>query len=611
MRCPNCHVKNSDFSNYCRFCGFELNPEPPVKKSRAPWIWFVFLISLAVIVALQYDRLSPSKKVPEKPVKKTGSVSDITSARPKPEDQRSETQQSIQPPDFFIGIVSLEDISGEVIARLPVPVVSGGWFSLPTEISYGGYTWLFSDEPDKQIEIEWGILHEHDRVGLWWVDGQQGLNSPDLLPWEPREPLYWVSILSNDPPIPVDVKGYSELGFFTRIKRFEKSTEPGIFFQDDKIVGWSFGELSEGGYLWTGRPGKELIYDFRVEDFYRLTFAGTREEAFALALGRKDSTDAERLLNLAGGFRLESKIPEAMVPSHLRAKSILKNIRKLVTELLSQARYQTVADTLDDQILIQAQDPALLADVSYAVMKTYGHENAIWLLETVQLQNAFDKSTKLTRLHLMFYQDWFSEMMEADNLYDAARTIDSARVFFPENPEIHLLSVRLALAQKDWEEAQQLLYSRQYPDFLLDKTKNLDNEISDLKSQEESIVIRFMPHAKHIPVKGKLNESLFQYFIVDTGASMTTIPSATARKLGIRINDKLPVRRIYTAGGIIEAPETILASIEIDGWVIYDLKTLIVDLPRQDGTGLLGLNYLNHFNMTLDSEKGFLSLGPR
>jgi clan AA aspartic protease (TIGR02281 family) len=182
---------------------------------------------------------------------------------------------------------------------------------------------------------------------------------------------------------------------------------------------------------------------------------------------------------------------------------------------------------------------------------------------------------------------------------------------FDDDPEIHLLGVKLALVFYDWQTAEKILYSHSFPINLTDQVRVLEKQIADLKFQENKIVIRFSPGSDQIPVSGVLNNRLSQNFIVDTGASMVTIPAAASEKLGIAVNGATPVRKLITAGGVIEAPEVILHSIQLDGWTEYNVTAYIVDMPNQSGLGLLGLNYLKRFRMDLNTESGILTLAPR
>jgi aspartyl protease family protein len=139
----------------------------------------------------------------------------------------------------------------------------------------------------------------------------------------------------------------------------------------------------------------------------------------------------------------------------------------------------------------------------------------------------------------------------------------------------------------------------------------LQARILDLKAQAGSVVIRFTPGSRQVPVTASLGTGFRQPFIIDTGASMVTIPSETARDLGLIVNVRTPRRTIYTAGGVITAPEVVVPSIAIDDWEVRNVKALVVDLPDNLGWGLLGMNYLRRFRMDLNTDEGLLLLEPR
>ena len=173
------------------------------------------------------------------------------------------------------------------------------------------------------------------------------------------------------------------------------------------------------------------------------------------------------------------------------------------------------------------------------------------------------------------------------------------------------LGVQLALAENNWAEAERLLALKEYPSSLNDKVQNLQSQISEIKAQEGKIVIQFTPGTRRIPATAILNRNTYQKFIVDTGASMVTIPRSTAEKLGLAVDERNPLRKIFTAGGVKYAPEVNLFAVTIEGWEVNNIKALVLDLPNQPEWGLLGLNYLQRFQMDINTEKGVMLLEPR
>jgi clan AA aspartic protease (TIGR02281 family) len=271
-----------------------------------------------------------------------------------------------------------------------------------------------------------------------------------------------------------------------------------------------------------------------------------------------------------------------------------------------------VAGIFDSQFLVEAADVDLILNVTRATAQGYGFEEAIELVE-----NAVDglptisepDSVRLTKFFSELYQNWIAGLFNQGNLQGAWRAYRIGSRRLPDDVNIHLMGVQLALAENNWAEAEELLAMKDYPAALDDKTKNLQNEISDLKGQEGKIVINFDPNSHQIPLTAVLNRNSYQKFIVDTGASMVTIPRSTAQELGLAIPNRK--RKVFTAGGVQHAPEVNISSITIDGWEVNNVKALVLDLPNQPDLGLLGLNYLQLFRMDMNTEEGVLLLAPR
>ena len=96
-----------------------------------------------------------------------------------------------------------------------------------------------------------------------------------------------------------------------------------------------------------------------------------------------------------------------------------------------------------------------------------------------------------------------------------------------------------------------------------------------------------MPGARQIPVTASLNQGTSQDFIVDTGASMVTIPYSTAADLGIIITVRNPRRTVYTAGGVMYAPEVVLDSITLEGFETYNVSAG-AGSSQSTGDGVIG-----------------------
>lgn len=635
MLCPKCNTENQETSNFCEHCGAPLKKRVLIKVGKGKWIFA--LIGVVIFAAgLAYffqDTLSPSNPIAslkktqlnnqegeDKPQTKKvpPSGSPVKENAEKPAAEKEISPEHMRTDELFqlhVGWVVIKNPWGREVSKILSAVVNGSLIALPTGACLGGDKWLFRFGEKDELTIERGIWREGDIVGLWTLGGEKTFQGPELFPWKENEPLEWLSLESADYSRPIEVSAVQKQGFFMRCSLPGSVNEPGIFIQNKRVVGWTFGSLLDGGFLWAGPEGKNLDYEISVEDFYNTTFADGREEQFsrALAMG-KDISALDRLEAFVKGFRLDPKLGDQETPPHLRHDSILRHIRLLVVQLIEKGLSENVADILDHDVILEISDPYLLMDVIWATAQSYGFESALELAEDVGeyiKQELGREIPKLDRLHSQLFKSWIRELIKNRDLQNGLQTFERGSETFPDDPEIHLLGVELALAGEDWAESERLLYMRDYPKSLTDRVRILGTRISELKSRVGKIVIRFTPGSGKIPVRAVVNRTFQQSFLVDTGATMVTVPSSTIEALRIDIDSSTPRRKISTIGGIVVAPEVVLSSIEIDGWVTRDVKALVFDIPNQSGLGLLGLNYLHRFRMELNNEEGVLLLEPR
>ena len=618
--CPQCRIKNPIESDICYNCGASLH-EIPVKKTSRPWLPVIVCILFILSALYFYYRSNPS--IP--PPSKTQASSTDKPSSTRPQARISEKASSVKPvtgSEFDAGQISIptgllriKDIAGNVISEITVPVVGGGWVALPTRISLGGSNWVLQMSSGNQLEIEGGITNDLDQISLWRIREDLSIESPDLYPWSADEPLTWRALRSPDPPEPIEIRGIGRQGNFYKGSIPDSINDSGVFMQADRVVGWTFGDFIEGAFLWAGDEGSNLRAEIRVDDYYRLTFANSREEEFALALTLADDySDLDRLEAFTQAFRFNPKLSVNETPAHLQPDAIISQLRSLIARAVQDGFAVQVANYFDSELLVQTDDISLMSDVVILTAKTYGFEEAANLTENItanwQPKNDPDRA-QLTKLHSDLYQNWLNALFEGGDIQDAWQVYERGGQQLPDDLNIHLFGVKLALAENDWATAEGLLSAKNYPSALREQVRNLQSQISELKGQEGKILIRFVPGARQIPVTASLNQGTSQDFIVDTGASMVTIPYSTAADLGIIITVRNPRRTVYTASGVIQAPEVVLDSITLEGFETHNVKALVLDLPNQPEMGLLGLNYLRRFKMDLSTDEGLLALTPK
>jgi len=618
--CPQCRIKNPIESDICYNCGTSLH-EIPAKKARRIWLPVAVFILCVFSVLYFYFRPSPTTPPPAK--SKVSSIEKPTSTRrqarlpekPAPIKPVTESKSDAEQINIPIGVLRIKDVTGKLISEITVPVVGGGWVAVPTRSSLGGSRWVLQMSSGNQLEIEGGITNDLDQISLWRIREDLSIDSPDLYPWSADKPLTWRALRSQDPPEPIEIGAIGRQGNFFKGSIPDSINDSGVFIQADRVVGWTFGDFVEGTFLWAGDDGSNLRAAIRVDDYYRLTFGNSREEEFALALTLADDySDLDRLEAFTQAFRFNRKLSVNETPAHLQPDAIISQLRSLIARAVQDGFAVQVANYFDGEVLVQADDVSLMSDVVILTAESYGFEEAVNLTENVianwQPKKDPDKA-QLTKLHSDLYQNWLNVLLEGGDIQYAWQVYDRGGQQLPDDPNLHLFGVKLALAENDWATAERLLAAKNYPPALKEQVGRLQAQISELKGQEGKILIRFVPGARQIPVTASLNQGTSQDFIVDTGASMVTIPYSTAADLGIIITVRNPRRTVYTAGGVMYAPEVVLDSITLEGFETYNVSALVLDLPNQPEMGLLGLNYLRRFKMDLSTDEGLLALTPR
>ena len=98
--------------------------------------------------------------------------------------------------------------------------------------------------------------------------------------------------------------------------------------------------------------------------------------------------------------------------------------------------------------------------------------------------------------------------------------------------------------------------------------------------------------------------------VLDTGASFTIVSTDVLVRLGYDPADPaLERQRIITGSGVEAAPALPVRSASAIGQKVKMLEVLCHDLPAESGVdGLLGLNFLKEFKLTIRFQRGIVEL---
>jgi len=98
-------------------------------------------------------------------------------------------------------------------------------------------------------------------------------------------------------------------------------------------------------------------------------------------------------------------------------------------------------------------------------------------------------------------------------------------------------------------------------------------------------------------VTGEESHRLGLKLLLDTEASMTTLPEDALLKLGYAPAEAKDKRRVATGSSVEDLPVLTVKSMTVLEHTVTDLDVLCLDLPARAGVdGLLGMNFLNRFD---------------
>ncbi len=137
----------------------------------------------------------------------------------------------------------------------------------------------------------------------------------------------------------------------------------------------------------------------------------------------------------------------------------------------------------------------------------------------------------------------------------------------------------------------------------------LSQDVSQTLTQldlNQGIRVDLSPHRNALMVEATLNDTVNGKFIVDTGATYTSISKEMAAQLGSNLT-QIGTVRITTANGRIDVPKVLIKTINLNGLEAHNVEATVIDVRRDSSFGgLLGLSFIRQFKLTIDPTQGQL-----
>jgi len=151
----------------------------------------------------------------------------------------------------------------------------------------------------------------------------------------------------------------------------------------------------------------------------------------------------------------------------------------------------------------------------------------------------------------------------------------------------------------------------QHDPFVGDTAQQMLAEVERLRLKLLETPLALQRKGSHFIVDALLNHRDFR-LLIDTGASLTVLDSAAAVQLGLNESDVLQRMQMNTANGVTEALLYRIDSMALGVFSVSPMDIAVVEhLDINGASGLLGMNFLQHFEFRIDQNDAQLFLKYR
>ena len=308
--------------------------------------------------------------------------------------------------------------------------------------------------------------------------------------------------------------------------------------------------------------------------------------------------------------------------NHLSSNSSLASEARRVifdelSSLLKRESYENFTDLIEAFLAVYySDDKALNLLAEYNFKRGYYFEAVnvfqllfLYLPPSEEIRLAFSDLVKRIDEQLLHEK----RLSEALSLYDHLLISDYA------NPRYMLRQAEIYLLQNDRLSAELLLNDIRYEPAVAARVEKLleqfgsgddSPEVASLPKGYPKHRIPLAPHGNHFLIKTVLNRRADVAFMIDTGASITSLSRAQFEHMESRLDARLEGQRLFkTANGVSRAEIYTIPFFQMGDAQLKDVVVAV--LPNLSGHGLLGMNVLRHFRFEINQDEKQLWLGER
>ena len=619
-QCLRCDSYNDPDALHCNQCGSPLAEGGAAPRDRSAVFsgWLLLLILVAGVGIYRWGIPSDDSSTPDRtdspgPME-TGDhleqesplstdLIDLDTIRSV--DESSGGDRSVP---LLWGWVDVEDPMGLSLSKIPGVATSDGWLAIPRVSLLGAHQVLFRRGLAGEARVVEGSFRKGDDLSLWRIEKSPDLASAPLASWDPDRPVWRVMATGRrdswSPQGPM-----TRIGFFLR--RSVNNAAPAVLVQDDAIVGWIPGGHLPGAWFWVGQDEERLL-GASLREFQLAEFEGGQIAAARILLDpiEDDLVALQGLARAIGRPRLLA-VAEIPRPYHRQelARATLDRLKRGLASTAPGAYFDILS--LEEFIWLEAPP---LASLWLSLALKAGDESRLAravragdvILEQFGNSDRWHDSVQLLP-HL--WRAGAEAYRSRGALDMASNWIVEGRKRFPGDDALRLLDAERLLDEGHLAASEELLSIVVVRADLKAFRQGLLERLELARRIAGRILIRFPPGSSVIRATALVGGVPID-FVIDTGASATSVPTSALVALGIHIDENTPRRLIRTASDEFEAPIVPLPEVDLEGAVVDGMTATVLDLPGQPDTGLLGMDFLGRFRIDLDVERGWLLLEP-
>ena len=305
---------------------------------------------------------------------------------------------------------------------------------------------------------------------------------------------------------------------------------------------------------------------------------------------------------------LQSTLSESDAIKHKRiivdhARSLLKSGQSVnASALLSlylKYEYRDIS-----ALLLMAETHQDADDEMEAIEVLFQAKSYAYTPELIgQTDSAIRSVVKNYSAQLLVRKDYIAQL----NLYKRLTELE---------PEYTLHFIRLAetyLALGNAVDARKALALTEHDSSVLELANDINRRIeTDMAADKQyAAEVSLQALGNQFLVDAVLNNAQNAVLLLDTGASLSIISPELLRMLGTPYQSTGRTAWFSTAGGRIKAPIITLDSLALGGVVVENIEVGVIgEFDNNPFDGLLGMNFLRHFEFFIDQNERKLQLSP-